>query len=136
MTRGERVLFGRVATGMDGIQCGYSAATADPFASVRDDKGESGYFSEESRLGWTRVRLLRSDCRSLRFGRDDKGRAGTFRKSRDWDGRNSVRLLRGDCRSLRFGRDDKGRAAAQVEAVIGRRDPHGCRSRAPRGKVR
>src|ERR1700677_3654463 len=103
MTRGERVLFGRVATGMDGIQCGYSAATADPFASVRDDKGESGYFSEESRLGWTRVRLLRSDCRSLRFGRDDKGRAGTFRKSRDWDGRNSVRLLRGDCRSLRFG---------------------------------
>src|SRR6202453_3459063 len=52
MTRGERVLFGRVATWMDGIQCGYSAATADPFASVRDDKGG----------------------------------AGTFRKSRDWDG--------------------------------------------------
>jgi hypothetical protein len=34
MTRGERLLFGRVATWMGGVWSGY-AKTADPYASLR-----------------------------------------------------------------------------------------------------
>ena len=56
MTRGRRLLFGRVATWMDGVKSGYSAATADPSTA-------------------------------LRFGRDDNGKAVTFRKGGDLDGR-------------------------------------------------
>jgi hypothetical protein len=59
MTRGRRLLFGRVATWMDGVKSGYSATTADPSTA-----------------------LLRSS------GRDDKGRAVTFRKVSDLDGQS------------------------------------------------
>jgi hypothetical protein len=34
MTRGERLLFGRSATWMEGVRSGYSTATADPCASL------------------------------------------------------------------------------------------------------
>jgi hypothetical protein len=37
---------------------------------------------------------------ALRFGRDDKGRAVTFRKGGDPDGQSWEWLLRNDCRSL------------------------------------
>jgi hypothetical protein len=37
MTRGERLLFGRVATWMGGVRSGYSAKTADPSTSLRVD---------------------------------------------------------------------------------------------------
>jgi hypothetical protein len=59
MTRVEQILFGRVATWTDGVESGYSAKTADPCTA-----------------------LLRSS------GRDDKGRASTFRKDGDSDGRS------------------------------------------------
>jgi hypothetical protein len=59
MTRGGLLLSGRVATWMDGVKSGYSAKTADPS-----------------------IALLRST------GRDDNGRAVTFRKSCELDGRS------------------------------------------------
>jgi hypothetical protein len=58
---------------MDGVKSGYSAKTADPSTT-----------------------LLRSS------GRDNKGRAITFRKDGDSDGRSLDRLLREDCRSLHY----------------------------------
>ena len=54
---GQRLRSVGVATGMDGVRIGYSAATADPSTA-------------------------------LRSGRDDKGRAATFRKDGDSDGRS------------------------------------------------
>ena len=57
MTRVGWLLSGRMATWMDGVKSGYSAATADPSTA-------------------------------LRFGRDDKGKAVTFRKGGDLDGRS------------------------------------------------
>jgi hypothetical protein len=44
MTRGERLLTGRVATRMDGVKSSYSAKTADPAAAVGDDKGRAFTF--------------------------------------------------------------------------------------------
>jgi hypothetical protein len=46
---------------------------------------------------------------TLRFGRDDKGRAAAYLKSRDWDVWSSAA---GTPRSLHFGRDDKERVVA------------------------
>jgi hypothetical protein len=43
--------FGKLATRMDRIRSGYSAATADPSTALRsgrDDKGEGGYFRKVS----------------------------------------------------------------------------------------
>jgi hypothetical protein len=73
MTRGGQLLSGEMATRMDGVESGYSAKTADASTA-----------------------LLRSS------GRDDKGRAITFRKDGDWDGRSLERLLREDCRCLHY----------------------------------
>jgi hypothetical protein len=87
MTRGERLLFGRVATWMGGVRSGYSAKTADPSTSLRygrDDKGREVTFRKSGDLDGRRLERLREDCRSLRFA--SVGREVTFRKSGDLDG--------------------------------------------------
>jgi len=57
--------------------------------------GCSGRFDEAARR-------TADPSTSLRFGRDDKGRAVTFRKARDLDGQSSERLLCEDYRYLHF----------------------------------
>jgi hypothetical protein len=79
MTRGGRLLFGRVATRMDGVKSGYSATTADPSTALRsgrDDKGRGLLFGRVA----TRMDGVKSaysakaadPSTTLRSGRNDK----------------------------------------------------------------
>jgi hypothetical protein len=60
---------------------------------------------------------------ALRSGRDDKGRAVTFLKNRDWDGQSQERLLRDDADPLRYAPVEmtKGRVATDRSSDQGNR---------------
>src|ERR1700678_3795628 len=71
MTRGGRLVSGRMATWMDRAECRYSAATADPSTTLRsgrNDKGRTVSFRKDGDLdGQSRVQILRGNCRSLHY---------------------------------------------------------------------
>ena len=102
---------------MDGVGSGYSAPTADPSTSLRygrDDKGRGITFRKDGASdGQSQERLLRADCRSLRYATVGMTRGGRLLSGRmaPWmDGVNSgySATTADHSTSLGYGRDDKG----------------------------
>jgi len=88
MTRGGRLLSGKVATWMDGgaVSPAKTAGPSTALRSGRDDKGRAVTLREKWRLGWKEERFppRRLQIPALRSGRDDKGRRLLSGKVATW----------------------------------------------------